>query len=228
MLSTAQATTARDHVANVPDTRTPGAAESPFDGGSGQCAGQQPGAGRDFQDTQSQTAIVLGPAPRSSWPTTIPAPSSLANPSTLGYSVSADGGASFTDQGTLPRRPVLHARRPDPGAEQQDGDDLPLHNHGHNVASGLNFLADRSNVFRSTTTAPPRRPDHRHARVRGGREWLRAELGSRWTTSPDLAMATCTLPGRTTGEMRATRASTSRAPRTTGSPGGPAGARRSM
>jgi len=89
-----------------------------LDGGLANVLVNDPRLDTTPQDTQNQTATVLGAGSKVVVAYNDSGPFSLANRSTLGYSVSTNGGASFTDKGTLPATPpVSHAGRPGPGPE---------------------------------------------------------------------------------------------------------------
>ena len=103
------------------------------------------------QDLQNQTSIVLGEGNKLIVAYDDSGPFSLDNPTTLGYSVSANGGGSFSDKGTLSPTPPYYTLG-DPALARSTNTGTVFLSAITTTTSpaGLNFLADRINVFRST------------------------------------------------------------------------------
>ena len=121
-----------------------------LDGGLANVLVNDPALDTTPQDLQNQTAIVLGDNNTVIVAYNDSAPFSADNPSTFGYSISNNGGASFTDKGTLPPTPSYYTLG-DPFLARSSGTGTIFLSTITATTSpdGVKVLADRINVFRS-------------------------------------------------------------------------------
>jgi hypothetical protein len=103
------------------------------------------------QDLQNQTAIVLGSGNTVVVAYIDSSPFSADNPSAFGYSVSRNGGASFTHKGTLPPTPPYHSLGdPSLARSSKTGTIFMCTDTSTISPDGVTILADRINLYRST------------------------------------------------------------------------------
>lgn len=121
-----------------------------LDGGLANVLVNDPALDTTAQDIQNQTAIVLGADNRVIVAYNDSGSFSPSNPCTFGYSVSSNGGASFTDKGTLaPSRPYYTLGDPVLARSTKTGM-IFLSAITALSPAFSDYLADRINVFRST------------------------------------------------------------------------------
>jgi hypothetical protein len=102
------------------------------------------------QDLQNQTSIVLGSGNKVVVAYNDSGSFSMANPCTLGYSVSNNGGATFTDKGTLPATAPYYTLGDPVLARSSKTGTIFLSTITALSAAFPDYLADRINIFRST------------------------------------------------------------------------------
>jgi hypothetical protein len=104
------------------------------------------------QDTQSETAIVLGPGSKITVAFNDDFGSSLASAtdSIIGYSVSSNAGSSFQDQGALPPGPNGTGTDPVLARSNATGTIFMSTNQSDPTAPSFNYLGVGVNVYRST------------------------------------------------------------------------------
>lgn len=121
-----------------------------LDGGLANVLVNNPALDTTPQDIQNQTAIVLGAGNKVIVAYNDSGPHAADNPSTLGYSVSTNGGTSFTDKGTLPPTPPYYTLGDPALARSSKTGTIFLSTITALSTAFSDALADRINVFRST------------------------------------------------------------------------------